>query len=59
MATLERRIGTRLLQRTTRVVRLTEAGERYLAACRHIVADLEELTGQQPASAAQGAACST
>jgi DNA-binding transcriptional LysR family regulator len=42
IASLERRIGTRLLHRTTRVVRLTEAGERYLAACRHIVADLEE-----------------
>jgi DNA-binding transcriptional LysR family regulator len=42
IASLERRIGTRLFQRTTRVVRLTEAGERYLAACRHIVADLEE-----------------
>jgi DNA-binding transcriptional LysR family regulator len=42
IASLERRIGTRLLHRTTRVVRLTEAGERYLAAGRHIVADLEE-----------------
>jgi DNA-binding transcriptional LysR family regulator len=42
IASLERRIGTRLLHRTTRVVRLTEAGERYLAACRHIVTDLEE-----------------
>ncbi len=42
IASLERRIGTRLLHRTTRVVRLTEAGEQYLAACRHIVAGLEE-----------------
>jgi DNA-binding transcriptional LysR family regulator len=42
IASLERRIGTRLFHRTTRVVRLTEAGERYLAACRRIVADLEE-----------------
>jgi DNA-binding transcriptional LysR family regulator len=42
IVSLERRIGTRLLHRTTRVVRLTEAGEQYLAACRRIVADLEE-----------------
>jgi DNA-binding transcriptional LysR family regulator len=59
IASLERRIGTRLLHRTTRVVRLTEAGEQYLAACRHIVAVWKRLTGQQPASAPHHAACST
>jgi DNA-binding transcriptional LysR family regulator len=42
IASLERRIGTRLLYGTTRVVRMTEAGEQYLASCRHIEADLEE-----------------
>lgn len=42
VASLERRTGTRLLFRTTRVVRLTEAGERYIASCRAILADLEE-----------------
>lgn len=31
VALLERRTGTRLLYRTTRVLRLTEAGERYIA----------------------------
>src|SRR5258708_31745167 len=50
IASLERRIGTRLLHRTTRVVRVTEAGERYLAACRPIVAGLEEA---DPAAAPQ------
>jgi DNA-binding transcriptional LysR family regulator len=40
VAGLERRLGTRLLQRTTRVVRLTEAGTRYLADCRRILAEV-------------------
>src|SRR5271170_4766791 len=42
VALLERRTGTRLLQRTTRVVRLTEAGERYAATARRLLADLAE-----------------
>src|SRR3954469_18496497 len=42
IASLEQRLGTRLLQRTTRVVRLTEAGERYLATCRRVLAELQE-----------------
>jgi DNA-binding transcriptional LysR family regulator len=41
IAELERRIGTRLLYRTTRVVRLTEAGARYVESCRQLLADLE------------------
>lgn len=41
VARLERRLGTRLLQRTTRIVRLTEAGTRYLADCRRIFAELD------------------
>lgn len=39
---LEGHVGTRLLDRTTRMIRLTEAGERYAAACRRVLADLEE-----------------
>lgn len=42
IASLERLVGTRLLYRTTRVIRLTEAGERYIASCRRILADLQE-----------------
>jgi DNA-binding transcriptional LysR family regulator len=42
VAALERRLGTRLLHRTTRVVRLTEAGERYVADCRRILAEVED-----------------
>ena len=41
VAALERRLGTRLLQRTTRIVRLTEAGNRYLADCRRILAEVD------------------
>jgi DNA-binding transcriptional LysR family regulator len=40
VAFLEARTGTQLLRRTTRVTKLTEAGERYLAACRRILEEL-------------------
>lgn len=39
---LEERTGARLLHRTTRSVTLTEAGERYLADCRRILAEIDE-----------------
>ncbi|MBB5206067.1 DNA-binding transcriptional LysR family regulator [Inhella inkyongensis] len=39
---LEASLGARLLTRTTRVVRVTEAGERYAQDCRRILADLSE-----------------
>lgn len=42
VAALEERIGTRLLARTTRSLHITEAGQRYLADCRRILAELEE-----------------
>src|ERR1700744_5031791 len=39
---LETRLGTRLLQRTTRAVRLTEDGEVYLDAARAALDGLSE-----------------
>lgn len=43
---LEARLGARLLHRTTRSVTLTQAGERYLADCRRILAEVEEADRQ-------------
>jgi DNA-binding transcriptional LysR family regulator len=42
IAALEERIGAELLHRTTRVLKLSEAGDRYVVACRRVLADLEE-----------------
>src|SRR5262245_25528749 len=45
IATLEARVGARLLHRTTRVVRLTEAGDRYLRDCKRILAEIDDAEG--------------
>jgi DNA-binding transcriptional LysR family regulator len=50
---LEERLGVRLLERTTRHVRVTEAGRRYLDDARRIVAELDEA---DDAAAGSGAA---
>lgn len=42
VAELESRLGVRLLQRTTRVVRVTEAGARYAADCRRLLAEIRD-----------------
>ena len=42
VAALERTIGARLFVRTTRTVRLTEAGSRYVDDCRRILGELRE-----------------
>lgn len=39
---LEEHIGVRLLQRTTRRLSLTQAGETYLAKIRHILNDIDD-----------------
>src|SRR5688572_4034127 len=42
IAALEAHLGVRLLERTTRRVHVTEAGERYLADCKRVLAELED-----------------
>jgi DNA-binding transcriptional LysR family regulator len=42
IAFLEAHVGVELLHRTTRSIRLSEAGERYAVACRRILTELEE-----------------
>ena len=42
IAFLEAHVGVPLLHRTTRSIKLSEAGERYAIACRKLLMDLEE-----------------
>lgn len=48
---LEQSLRVKLLQRTTRIVRLTEAGARYLLDCKRLLSELED--ADQAASGAQ------
>lgn len=43
IAFLEDRVGVPLLHRTTRSIKLSEAGERYAFACRKLLLELEEI----------------
>ncbi|HEX9463790.1 MAG TPA: LysR family transcriptional regulator [Alphaproteobacteria bacterium] len=43
VAALEDRLATRLFNRTTRAVALTDAGSRYLDQCRRALAEFEEI----------------
>jgi DNA-binding transcriptional LysR family regulator len=43
IAKLEEHLGARVLTRTTRQVRLTEAGARYLEDCKRVLAELEDI----------------
>ncbi|HEY7610604.1 MAG TPA: LysR family transcriptional regulator [Alphaproteobacteria bacterium] len=45
VAALEERIGARLFHRTTRSVRLTDVGARYLGDAKRILAEIEEAEG--------------
>ena len=42
LITLERRLGVKVLHRSTRTQRLTDEGERFLASCREILSGIEE-----------------
>jgi len=41
-AFLEARVGAEFLHRTTRSIKLSEAGERYIVVCRRVLSDLAE-----------------
>lgn len=43
---MEERIGTRLLERTTRTVRMTDDGRRFYRHCVRLLADMEEAENQ-------------
>ena len=42
LSALEKHLGIMLVERTTRVVKLTEVGELYLARCKHILAEVDD-----------------
>lgn len=50
---LEARLGVRLLNRTTRAVSITEAGDRFLAGARRVLANVDEV---ERAAAGEGSA---
>src|SRR5260221_3220237 len=53
LAFLEAHVGVELLHRTTRTLKLSEAGERYAVACRRVLIELAEAdmlaVGERPA----------
>lgn len=42
LSALEKSLGVRLLNRTTRRMALTDEGQEYFARCRHLLQDIEE-----------------
>ncbi|PJM70096.1 LysR family transcriptional regulator [Achromobacter ruhlandii] len=53
ISALEERLGTRLLVRSTRVLRLTEAGQRYYAEAKRLLAEMDELESSMRVDAAE------
>jgi DNA-binding transcriptional LysR family regulator len=54
MKRMEQRLGARLLERTTRTVRLTHDGEAYYRRCVRLLADMEEAEGSFRNTAPKG-----
>ncbi|MBP0588916.1 LysR family transcriptional regulator [Paraburkholderia sp. LEh10] len=54
MKRMEARLGARLLERTTRTVRLTHDGEAYYRRCIRLLADMEEAEGSFRNAAPKG-----
>jgi DNA-binding transcriptional LysR family regulator len=52
ISALEQQLGVKLLQRTTRIVRLTEPGTRYLLDCKRLLAEVED--AEEALSGAEG-----
>ena len=55
LATLEERIGSRLIDRTTRSQALTELGQAYLEYCERLVQDVADVTAFTELGRAQSA----
>lgn len=55
LSALEERLGTRLLIRSTRNLRLTEAGQRYYAQAKRLLAEIDELESSMQIEAAEPA----
>ncbi len=53
VADLEEHLGTRLINRTTRRIALTDAGENYLERVRLILADIDDAEAQANAATAE------
>ena len=52
ISALEQQLGVKLLQRTTRIVRLTDAGARYLLDCKRLLAEIQDV--ERALSGAEG-----
>ncbi|MCS8129850.1 LysR family transcriptional regulator [Pseudomonas aeruginosa] len=57
IAALEKRLCTRLLQRTTRTLALTEAGQRYLQRCKHIFEEIENAAAEAANAETRAVGC--
>jgi DNA-binding transcriptional LysR family regulator len=53
LAALEKQLGVRLLNRTTRRISLTEEGRRYVESCRQVITAVEGAEAQLAAGAAE------